>query len=538
MKPLDPRLVRRSAAVRRYLLSSAALGTVAAGLIIAQSWIIAQIVARGFDGEPLGAMRSVVLALIGVFAARSIVMWAHQVASTRAASRTKKQLRIEITEAVLDPQRIGVRPDSAQVSTLLGAGLDALDNYFSRYLPQLILAVTVPASVVASMFWADWVAGITVLITLPLIPLFMYLVGWMTKERTERRWNALLRLSRHFGDVIDGIVVLKLFSRDQTNALHSIGDDHRKQTMGALRLAFLSGFVLDLLATISVALVAVGVGLRIVEGQMGLAVGLFVLLLAPEAFLPVRQVGTHFHASAEGVAAADDALQILDYPFTPNGQHKLSGPQRIEFDEVEVRYPNRSTSALGPASFAIEPNQVTAIVGTSGSGKSTAVSLLLGLAKPTQGSLRIGGVDFDHIDQIDWRKQIAWVPQRPGLVSGTIAQNVAFGDDQIEDSLIRQALDDAGADYLDPADVVVEQGANFSAGERRRIALARALARVRAHDGWLLILDEPTAGLDAQNERQIIESIKNAGKTVILISHREVNFADTVIEIKSNAVAK
>ncbi len=538
MKPLDPRLVRRSAAVRRYLLSSAALGTVAAGLIVAQSWIIAQIAARGFDGEPLGAMRSVVLALVGVFVARSIVMWAHQVASTRAASRTKKQLRIEITEAVLDPQRIGVRPDSAQISTLLGAGLDALDNYFSRYLPQLILAVTVPASVVAAMFWADWVAGITVLITLPLIPLFMYLVGWMTKERTEKRWNALLRLSRHFGDVIDGIVVLKLFSRDQTEALNSIGDDHRKQTMAALRLAFLSGFVLDLLATISVALVAVGVGLRIVEDQMSLAVGLFVLLLAPEAFLPVRQVGTHFHASAEGVAAADDALQILDYPFTPNGQEKVTGPQRIEFAEVEVRYPNRSIAALGPVSFAIEPNEITAIVGTSGSGKSTAVSLLLGLAKPNQGSVRIGDIDIEDIDQIDWRKQIAWVPQRPGLVAGTIAQNVAFGDEQINDAQIRQALDDAGADYLDPDEVVVEQGANFSAGERRRIALARALAKVRANDGWLLILDEPTAGLDAQNERQIIESIKNAGKTVILISHREVDFADTVIEIKSSAVMK
>lgn len=531
MKPLDPRLIKRSAAVRRYLIISAALGTAAAFLIIGQAWFIAVVVSRGFESETVDALITIFVALGLVFVSRSLVMWAHQVASARAASRLKHQLRLEIAEAVLDPHRIGARPDSGFVTTVLGAGLDSLDNYFARYLPQLILAVTVPASVVVSMAWADWIAAITVALTLPLIPVFMILVGWLTQERTERRWQALVRLGRHFADVIDGIVVLKLFGRDQSETLKKIGEEHRVQTMGALRLAFLSGFVLDLLSTISVALVAVGVGLRIVDGDLALGIGLFVLLLAPEAFLPVRQVGTHFHASAEGIAAANDAFEILDYQHITNATAEAKTEQVIEFSDVVVSYPDRTQAALGPVSFTIEPGAVTALIGPSGSGKSTALAVLLGLAQVEQGNVRIGDVDLAEIDFVSWRKQVAWVPQRPGLISGTIAENVSFGSDQITEADVRRALNEAGAGHFELAQTVQDLGANFSAGERRRIGIARALAHLRAQQGWLLLLDEPTAGLDAENERHIIDAIADLHATVVMISHRDVSFADHVVNL-------
>lgn len=520
MKPLDPRLVRHSAAVRRYLVISIALGSATAALLVAQAWLVSRVVARGFAGDTVTAVTGLVIGLALLFAGRSALTWGHQVAANRAAAGVKTQLRREIVTTVLDPRRTGDRPDPGAVATVAGQGLDALDAYFARYLPQLVLAVTVPAIVIVAMASADLLAAATVAFTLPLIPVFMALVGWLTHERTERRWRALQRLGRHFADVLAGLHVLKSYDRDQAAGLARTGEQHRATTVGALRLAFLSTAVLELLATISVALVAVGVGLRVVEGNLGLAVGLFVLLLAPEAFLPVRQVGAQFHASAEGVAAAQDAFAILEAAERGRGLHRAVPGSVITFRDVEVSYPDRAESALGPISFAIPAGRTTQLAGPSGCGKSTALAVLLGLQSPTRGRITVGDFDLGDLDLADWRRRIAWVPQVPGLLAGTIEENVRFGDQRLDRTEIRAILDEVGAGDLALEREVAEGGADLSAGERRRIGVARALCRIWAGGVDLALFDEPTAGLDPETERAVVAAIEAAGLTVVLVSHR------------------
>lgn len=529
MKPLDPRLVRRSASVRRYLVTSVALGTFTAGLVVAQAWLIAQLVARGFGGSTVQAVAALIAGLAAVFAGRAMTAWLHHVASDRAAAGVKSQLRTEITAAVLDPERAGERPAADEVAALLGTGLDALDAYFARYLPQLALAVTVPLTVIVAMFVSDVTAALTVAVTLPLIPLFMALVGWVTRERTERRWNALLRLRRHFSDVVGGIVVLKQFDRDQHEVLARSGEEHRVQTIGTLQLAFLSTFVLELLSTICVALVAVGVGLRIIEGDLVLSTGLFVLLLAPEAFSPVRQVGAHFHASADGVAAAEDAFAVLDYERHGGVCDAPRDPELIEFDRVAVRFAGRSTPALGPVRFSLRRGDVTVIAGPSGSGKSTMLAVLLGLVEPTAGRVLVDGVDLLRLDLEAWRSRLAWVAQTPGLIAGTIEDNVRFGNTAATTDSVRAALDAAGASDLALQRLVGERGATLSAGERRRVGVARALLRVWTESATILLLDEPTAGLDARNEERVVRAVASTAVTVVLVSHRPVHNADAVV---------
>ncbi|WP_167003678.1 thiol reductant ABC exporter subunit CydD [Mumia sp. ZJ430] len=547
-RPLDPRLVRRSRAVRSYLVTSVALATVMAALVVAQSWLIARIVSDGFEGSGLvPAVTAAVVALAVAVLARAGLGWIHEVVSARAAVRVKTQLRDEVVASLLDgaPRR-GPRPESSHVVTLLGPGLDKLDTYFARYLPALALALTVPAVVIVAAFVADPLSGVTIAVTLPLTVLFMVLVGYMTRDRTERRWRAMVRLGHHFSDVLDGLVVLKVFgrSRNQTKGIAEVGERNREETMGALRLAFLSSFVLELVATISVALVAVSIGLRIVEGHMSLMTGLFVLVLAPDAYLPLRQVGSHFHDSAEGQSVADDVYEILDGEaggrapaYRDHPAPDLTGAT-IAVDGVTVSYEGRSIPALPPTTLTIEPGRVTALTGPSGCGKSTLVDVLMGFVAPTAGRVTIRAADGTSYDLADldlasWRTRIAWVPQVPGVLEGTIAANVRLGAPDASDDDVTRALRDAGAPDLHPWREVHEAGANLSAGERRRLAVARALLRVRRGGAAVMLLDEPTAGLDAATEREVRRSLRDALVTVVVVAHRSalVADADTVIAL-------
>lgn len=545
-RPLDPRLVRRSRAVRAYLVTSVALATVMAGLVVAQSWFIARIVSKGFEGAGLVSVVTAAVAALAVATlARALLGWIHDVVSARAAVRVKTQLREEVVAALLDGQPgSGPRPDSTHVMTLLGPGLDKLDTYFARYLPQLALALTVPAVVIVAVFAADPLSGITIAVTLPLIVVFMVLVGYMTRERTERRWRAMVRLGHHFADVLDGLVVLKVFgrSRDQTKGIAEVGERNRAETMGALRLAFLSSFVLELVATISVALVAVSIGLRIVEGHMALMTGLFVLVLAPDAYLPLRQVGTHFHDSAEGQSVADDVYEILDGASPSSARRDRPAPHlvgaTIVVDGVTVSYEGRSTPALPPTSVVLEPGRVTALTGPSGCGKSTLVDVLMGFVAPTAGRVSVrtaDGTSYDlaDLDLTSWRTRLAWVPQVPGVLAGTVAANVRLGAPDATDDEVAAALRDAGAPDLHPQREVHEAGANLSAGERRRLAVARALLRVRLGGAAVMILDEPTAGLDADAEQEVRRSLREARVTVLVVAHRPalVADADTVVAL-------
>ncbi|UYM04371.1 thiol reductant ABC exporter subunit CydD [Solicola gregarius] len=556
MKPaggaLDPELVRRSAPVRRHLAVAVALGTVAAGLIVAQAWLMSVAVAQGFDGDGWsGALAAAVLGVAACFAGRALIGWGHRVAAVRAASAVKSGLRREVVEALLSDRS---RPayESGHVIALLGHGLDSLDAYFSKYLPQLVLALTVPATVCAAMLWADVLAAVTVMVTLPLIVVFMVLVGWLTRDRTERRWEALKRLTHHFADVLDGLTVLKVFGRStrQADGLRTTGEQHRVETMRALRLAFLSSFVLELCATISVALVAVGVGLRVLDGALSLQTALFVLLLAPEAFLPVRQVGAHFHDSAEGATAARDAFTLLD--GVPGGgrpnlgsmwhrsnrsqpmPHRPQSGPHLDLRGIGVRYPDRDSDALPPTDLTVEPGEVVALVGPSGCGKSTMLGVLLGFVRAESGEIVVDGVPVPDPSRL--RGRIAWVPQHPALIAGTVADNVRLTT-AATDVDVRHALDDAAACTLALDREVTERGANLSAGERRRVAIARALLRVR-NGADILLLDEPTAGLDADAERTVIEAIRREHVTTLMVAHRPalIGAADRVEHVGRTVV--
>ena len=432
----------------------------------------------------------------------------------------------------------------ADVATLAGPGLDALDDYFGRYLPQLVLAVIVPAAVVARLVTVDVTATVIVVLTLPLVPVFMILVGRATEAANARRWRALTRLSHHFLDVVAGLPTLKAFGRAkaQAEAVRTTTDRYRATTMKTLRIAFLSSLTLELLATLSVALVAVSVGLRLVDGAIDLRTGLLAIVLAPEAYLPIRQVGAQYHASAAGVAAAGEVFAELEtaLPRTAGvAAPDLRASGGLQVDALRVVHADRGIAAPDAVSFRVRPGEIVAVVGPSGSGKTTLLGALLGFVPPTSGTIRLhtsdGTTDLAACDLATWRAQIAWVPQRPYLFAGTVDDNVRLSRPDATPAEVRAALDDAGLAHVAADRAMGERGLGLSAGEQRRVAIARALLR-RAS---LLLLDEPTAGLDEETERTVLASIAAASRhaAVVLATHRPaaIAIADVVIEIASRA---
>ena len=512
------------------------LGTATAFAIVAQAWFISVAVDRGFRASAttsrLGAF---VTAIVACFVARGAISWLHQVAANRAALRVKSDLRRDVIDTLLDERSSATRPDSGSAIALIGTGLDALDGYFAKFLPQLVLMITVPGLVLVVMSIADPISALTIGLTLPLIVVFMILIGMMTKGRTEKRWAALKTLNDHFADVLDGLVTLKIFGRSQSEGMRRVGEEHRQRSMETLRVAFLSSLVLEFFSTISVALVAVSVGLRVVDGSLGLQTALFVLLLAPEAFVPLRQAGAHFHESADGVAAVDDIFSILESGQASQGTLPVPDlkTSAIEFHDVSVTYRGRDVPALDHFSAVIRPASSTALVGPSGGGKSTALGVLLGFVVPTTGAVTVGGVDLRLIDPIAWRRAIAWVPQHPVLLDGTIASNVALGLPSTDRGQLRLALDDAGAAGLPLDRSVREEGANLSAGEIRRVGVARALLRARLGAAGILLLDEPTAGLDQTAEDRVLETVMKSGLTVAVVAHRSaaIGLADRIVPV-------
>lgn len=529
MKPLDPRLVRRSSTVRTHLVWSVLLGVLTAVLIIGVSWCVAEVVARRFDGDEVLLFP---VAIAVAFGLRAAIAWAHGVVSERAAIRVKAELRAEVVDDLLDPRRVGPRPESGRLVALLGPGMDAFDGYVGRFLPQLALAAIVPAAVIAMIAWVDLLSAVIIVVTLPLIGVFMALVGLLTRDRVERRWAAMERLARHFTDVLDGLVVLKVFGRRQERGIREVGDRHRRETMRALRLAFLSSLVLELISTISVALVAVSVGLRVVDGGLGLRDAMFVLLLAPEAYLPVRRVGMMFHDSTEGATATAELLDLLDHDRHAGTQAPPTGPASIVVREARLTHPGRTSVSLAVDELVVAPGEFVAIVGPSGGGKSTLLDVLLGFERLDSGAVTIGGTSLDDLDVSAWRESVAWVPQTPHLVGGTIADNVALGQPGAGRDEIASAAADAGLG-LDLHRTVREGMTDLSAGERRRLAVARALLRVRRSGAWLVLLDEPTAGLDADHEAIVLAALRASGATVVVVTHRpeSVAAADRIVEV-------
>ncbi|WP_103546911.1 thiol reductant ABC exporter subunit CydD [Streptomyces sp. B226SN101] len=542
MKPIDPRLLHHARATRLFLAAVVALGLVGALLVIAQAMLIAEIVVGGFEGGlTVTALRTPLLLLAAVALGRALVAWLTELAAHRASAAVKSELRGRLLEraARLGPDWLSGQRTGSLVA-LATRGIDALDDYFARYLPQLGLAVVVPVAVLARIVTEDWVSAAIIVVTLPLIPLFMILIGWATQSRMDRQWQLLSRLSGHFLDVVAGLPTLKVFGRAKAQAasIRTITSDYRRATLRTLRIAFLSSFALELLATLSVALVAVTIGMRLVHGELDLYTGLVVLILAPEAYLPIRQVGAQYHAAAEGLSAAEEIFAVLETEPRAPGTTDVPDTLRLELAEVTVRHEGRAEPSLDAASLTVEPGETVALVGPSGVGKSTLLNVVLGFAVPDEGRVRVGGRDLAELDLERWRSRIAWVPQRPYLFADTIAENVRLARPDADDEAVLAALRDAGAyDFVAALPdglrtPLGEDGAGLSAGQRQRLALARAFLADRP----VLLLDEPTASLDGESEAGIVDAVRRlaTGRTVLLVVHRPalLAVADRVVTLE------
>jgi len=541
MRVLDQRLVRRARPVRRLLALDTVLGALSAGLVLVQAVLIARIVASAFSGASLGDVSVDLALLVLAFAGRGVLTWGFEVAGRRAASTVLSELRLELVERRLRTQPLTLdRAESGEVAATAVQGVEGLEAYFARYLPQVVLAIVVPLAVLGLVVAIDPISAGVMLLTLPLVPVFMWLIGRYTEERTRERWLALRLLSTHFLDVVRGLPTLRSFNRgrEQAAVLDRIGERYRRTTMGTLRVAFLSGAVLELAATLGVALVAVTAGVRLAGGSLGFQAALTVLVLAPELYLPLRQLATQFHASADGLAVAERMLELIDEP-APTAGGKLVAPSPLDapvrFEAVSFTYPSRPGLVLDGLDLELYPDETVALVGPSGSGKTTVASLLLRFVDPAAGRLSVGGIDLAHCRPDLWREQLAWVPQRATIFRGTIADNIRLGDPGATVRSVRDAAVLAGADRFVQAlpfgyeTLVGDGGRPLSAGESRRIALARAFVR----NAPLVILDEPTADLDRTSAAVVAEAVERlrSGRMVLLIAHRPelVEHADRVV---------
>lgn len=534
--PIDLRLLRRARATSGYLIVGISIGVAIAFLTVWQGRVLADGISGVFDAAPgLNYTSQVpgtgrwpdllpaIYALAGIFAAKAVLNWVNALMAHRAAAAVKSQLRRDIVAARL-AEPLADSTSTAGLVNLTTVGLDALDGFYSKYLPQLALACTVPVIVGIAVALADLKAALIIALTVPLIPVFMALVGWTTEALTKKRWRTQQRLAQHFADLVAGLPTLQVFgrARAQEIGLTKTESDHRCETMGTLRVSFLSAFVLELLATLSVAVIAVTVGFRVVYGDLELGTALFVLILAPEVYLPVRQVGVHYHDAADGMAAADQAFAVIDAAAKPGQRSPAGAPGAILATRgLGHTYPGADAPAVLGVDFEVRPGEFVVLTGPSGGGKTTVLNALMGFLTPTEG-----------IVTAPPNGRIAFVGQDPGMISGTIADNLALGDPDANPAAHADALARAGAPGMLPARHVGDDGEGLSAGERRRVATARALLRIGA-GADVLLLDEPTAGLDADAEAALLRSLRATGVTVLVVSHRPAVLAsaDRIVQI-------
>ncbi len=547
---IDRRLLRHAGAARRFVGVSAALGFADTLLIVAQAWLIAYLVAEAFGGrQGVSQLQGALAGLLAVVLVRAVLAWTAELSAVRAGSRAKSELRGALLARGSElAARRDERARAGELAILASRGIEALDGWFSLYLPHLVLAFIAPAAIVIAILADDWISGLIVLFTLPLIPVFMALVGAVTGERVERQLAGLERLAGHFLDVVTGLPTLKIFGRGraQIASIAGVSESYRASTLETLRVTFLSSLILELLATVSVAMVAVAIGIRLTGGELGLRAGLFALVLAPEAYLPLRRLAASWHASAEGLAAARSAFAVID---APAGRSPGRAPVPdlavcpIALEDVTIRYPGRTEPAVSGASFELLAGEALGLLGPSGCGKSTVVAAVLGLLAPESGVARVGEVEIADLDAAAWHHSIAWVPQRPQVFRGTVLENVRLGLAQADESAVRAAIERAGLGELvarlpEGLDTPLgEGGRGLSAGERRRLSLARAILR----DAPVWVLDEPTAGLDLATERSVLDGLRQAvrGRTALIVTHRPAPLAlcDRVVTLGREAVA-
>jgi len=546
--PIDRRVWHHVPAFRWWLAVSVVIGLATTVGLVAQATFLARAVTDAVrrPGDHR-ALLGAVAGLVVVTLARAALAFLAEQAATGAAGRTKAALRAGAVGALAGTGRhASAEPDTGSLAVALGHGLDALDGYVGRYLPRVVLGAVAPLVLLAWIARLDLLSAAVLLVTLALLPVFMVLVGRLTATRVAARWSTLAALSGQFLDAVEGLATLRAFgrARAQRATIAQAGEQLRQATLATLRVALLSALVLETLAAVGTALVAVPIGLRLLSGDMALAPALTILLLTPEVYLPLRRASAEFHASTDGTAALDAVFAVLDQP--PTGQladrppgsvgrgavalslGTSAGHAVIDLRGVSVHYPGRPSPAFGPFDLAVAAGEHLGVVGPSGAGKTTLVNVVAGLVRPTGGRLWGGGAELTAAGADAWerwRTRLAWVPQRPGLLSGTVADNLRLGQPDATDAELWAALEAAGLagvvaalpDGLDAP--MAEHADNLSAGERQRLGLARALARRHAD---VVLLDEPTAHLDATTEAEVVSRLGPllADRTLVVVTHR------------------
>lgn len=543
-----------------WIALSVALGFCSGILLIVQARLLAHIVHGAFLAHlALDALNPAFVLLAAVVALRALLAWGREISGFHAGDRIREAVRMALMVRIGDlGPAYTVRHRTGALASTVMEQVEGLHDFFAHYLPQLALAVMIPAAIVAFIFPVSWAAGALMLATAPLIPVFMVLVGMGAESISQRHFQALARLSAHFLDVLQGLATLKLFnrSRAEEKSVARVSRDYRRRTMQVLRIAFLSSAVLEFFSSVAIALVAVYLGMYYLgyfhfgaySRPLNLAEGLFILLLAPDFYLPLKQLGTHYHARAEALGAAEEILKVLAAPghtvFRATAGWKASGSIQVRCRDLHFSYTRGRPPVLKGISFDLNPGEQVALVGTSGAGKTTLVNLLLGFWRPDKGQILINDIPLAQLTPESWRRQIAWIGQDPVLFDGTLRDNIRLGRLAAADAEIEKAA--RSAKVLDfcrhlPAGLqtrVGEQGRGLSRGQAQRVALARAFLK----NTPIVLLDEPTAGLDSENERLVMKALLELTRqrTVLLLTHRlnTLTTADRILVLSAGRIVE
>jgi ATP-binding cassette, subfamily C, bacterial CydD len=524
--------------IKGRLAAAVALGEIAGILLVLQTGLLARVADEVvFRRSALPSLLPLFAAAVGVIALRAVSAAAARRTASACASHVKADLR---RQCVAHIRRIGPLELSGmhagEIAHVAVDAVEALDAYFSRYLPQRAISSLLPFTILAVVFPLDWISGLVLVLTAVFLPVSMIVIGEQAHEKNRLLWARLARMSGRFLDVLQGLATVRIFDavRRETAEIERASREHRILTMSVLRVAFLSSFMLELISAVSIAIVAVISGFRLLHGTMAFSPAYFILLAAPEYFLTLRTLGTLYHSRMEAVSAAEQIAAFLETPAgqgrTPAVSRRIDRPPSIVLRDVSYSY--GAATVLSGMSLSVRAGEHLALTGASGAGKSTVLALLNRFARAQDGEIEIDGLPIDDIAETEWRRVVAWLPQRPTLFHGSVGDNVRLGRQQASDGDIRAAMDRARLDDLSPETRVGEGGQGLSTGQVQRVALARLFLRAPL----LVLLDEPTAHLDARSAALVSQGIRELteGRTAILVTHRADSAAgmDRIVEIR------